>query len=176
MIRLILQIGTLLSLVLCCVGLGTFGSRLLFDPVVLPATVRGTWSPSGTSQAMVPAVEPLPLAGLTAVTTRPLFFEGRKLPVDLPVVSALAPPQVLMPEAAAPTQVTLPPTFKLLGVVDSDGRKLALISGATSQGDWLNAGDTIDGWVVTTIERDRVALKQGSQSANLDLYAGARID
>lgn len=171
MIRIVCH-GIMLAVFgLATVWLALACRRLIFDPAVVPTVAPSRWVPNTDATRTVPALDVRPLPSLNQTTERPLFFEGRRLPADAPII---APP----PPPAPPVLVTIatpPPAWKLLGVVALEGKWRAMIGGASS-GDLVGEGDMVDGWLVAEIRADRVTLRQGLHNVTLQLYEGARND
>jgi hypothetical protein len=178
MIQLFCKVLLTLASVLLAAWLGAMTYRLLLEPAVLPSTPGRGWTPE-TGQLTVPTFDIAPLIQLQQTTARPVFFEGRKIPVDAPVLlptlpTAPAPPSILT-APVAPVAVAFPATMKLLGTVDHDGRIRAMIGDPTSS-NWFQLGDTVAGWVIHDISADQVTLKRNGHSATIEIYARPRSD
>jgi hypothetical protein len=183
MTGLILRLGVLCGLLVLLGWGGVAAWREATRPphdVSLPAA-----TPSTPAQARDLALVKPPLSSFSDTLKRPLFFEGRKYPERRPepvvAPSASSRPAVLV----APTPPAPPPKpliaveavkpattdgLKLLGVLVNKGRTRALIEAAPDAGEWLGVGGKVRDWTIESIGADRVALRQGRQTATLELY------
>lgn len=89
------------------------------------------------------------LSQLSAITERPLFFEGRRMPVLTPEEKAVAKP----PQDAS---------VVLYGVIIAPDQRVALIQPAsTGEVAQLTVGQMVEGWLIKEIMSDRIVLHQG---------------
>jgi len=120
--------------------------------------------PSTIAQAMPPAAAPPPAAksapalppmsAYAEVTERPLFSPSRQP----------APPE------AAQEDLGNSSAFTLLGIVISEGERMALIEhGKPGVVARLKEGQAVEGWRVQTIEADRVILEHAGTQQPLKL-------
>lgn len=119
------------------------------------------WTPQ--TLAIVELDPPKPASADVEALSRPIFSKSRR-----PSPKAAKTPDVanIVETAAAPTGLTVSAIVK---------RKIAsqafVVSMDTPEGAWRKVGDTIDSWTVTSIEPDRVILKNGGRTTKLQLYA-----
>jgi len=135
----------------------------------MPQSPAAEWtpdlkSPDISSAAVTPGKSfPQTLAHL-------LFSPTRRPPEPRPpeLVVQQQPPAVEQPP---PMQVTSPDTLILKGIFIDDGRRLALIqTPAAPQGMWLAQGSAVEGWTVSAIEKQAIAIEANGQRASLTLY------
>lgn len=103
---------------------------------------------------------------------RPLFSPTRKPPGSRPPepVAQQPPGPEPMPQPS-PVEVTAPDAVILKGIFIDEERQLALIQTPTApQGTWLAAGALVEGWTISRIDRQGIALEAQGQSARLSLY------
>jgi hypothetical protein len=95
---------------------------------------------------------------------RPLFERSRR-PIEVP------PPPPPLPVAPAPPAAIDHNALSLLGVVASEGRKVALLK-RNSTGQYVRAevGDTVDGWTIISIEPQRVMIQLRDTRVTLELF------
>ena len=102
---------------------------------------------------------------LSSTLDRPLFSPSRRPPAPPPppVAQAVAPP--------AP-----PPNLVLFGVVmDGEGARAILRTGADKKVQRAQIGDEIDGWKVSQIEARKVVLSLDDRFATFTLFADDRV-
>jgi general secretion pathway protein N len=125
-----------------------------------PAVADAGAPPPAATPAVTPRLasfEPRPASAFDEIAERPLFIPDRR------------PQQDTEPAKAAPPPV--PPTLLVEGVVLSPGRHYAVIQhGNPPRLDSVSEGETVDGWTVASIDRDRVSLRSGT--ATLDFAVG----
>jgi hypothetical protein len=93
--------------------------------------------------------------------TRPIFVKTRRPAAP----SATAAPVVGEPAAPATGVV-------VSAIVAAKGaRRAFLATPSNPDGAWLSVGDSFAGWTVAKIESTRVEVKNGAQSAQLQLYS-----
>ncbi|HXQ52416.1 MAG TPA: hypothetical protein VN802_15085 [Stellaceae bacterium] len=101
--------------------------------------------------------EPPPAERFNEIAERPLFIPERRPQQDV--------------EPAKPTPPPTPPALLVQGVVLAPERHYAVIKhGNPPRLDSVSEGETIDGWTVESIARDRIALRAGS--ATLEFAVG----
>jgi hypothetical protein len=119
-------------------------------PAVRPLVAPSTSAPA-PSVATLP-----PLASYAAIVERPLFSPSRR------------------PAPGAPT--TLGPSiesrYRLVGIIAAGAKKKALIADGARRVE-IAEGDTLDGWTVTGIGKDRVTLTSPAGEAALKLAPAA---
>jgi hypothetical protein len=104
---------------------------------------------------------------LSATLDRPLFSPGRRPPAPPPppAVQAAAPPALPPP----------PPNLILFGVVmDGEGARALVRTGADKKVLRAQIGDDIDGWKVSQIEGRKVVLSLDGRFATFTLFSGDR--
>ncbi len=163
--------GPSLFLVVICAALG-YGVYLERQDVpVLERIVFG--DDGGAAARPAPAVEPEPepeprpaersadlemppLGEFSEIAGRTLFNPTRR-PIETP------PPP-------AKAQIVSPSRFTLIGVLISDGERMALIRRGAA-GDYLrvNVGQQVDGWRIENILPDRVIIRKGKTKEDLIL-------
>jgi len=149
----LLVIASLLAL---CAWLGVeLNEQLNASPAVsgapAPKAAKGPdvrlAAPSGQAFSM-PA-----MAALAEMVDRPLFFEGRKRPVDDAPVAG-----VTVPESKPANKVVL------TGIVISPDEKVALVKSlGTKEAVSLTVGQRIDSWKLEEIRADRILIRWGDQ-------------
>jgi hypothetical protein len=103
----------------------------------------------------------LKLTDLTETLERPLFQPTRRA-----IRTVVPPPQ---PVGAVEEQPPPPPVFKLLGVIISGDRSLAVLTAGESGTHWLDVGDSLSGWEVVAVHLDAVVIARGSERQTLRL-------
>lgn len=106
-------------------------------------------------------------AAIDSAAARPLFAETRRKPLliqataEPPVAEPTPVPEVIAPEPIAPEleERSEPehPKLDFRGYVESDGTvQVLMYHNHHNQEIWLTAGDTVDGWSVTSITKDAI--------------------
>jgi len=128
--------------------------------------------PAAAAASTSPTVVQLPptpqAADFLDTLARPLFRAGRR-PAPPPVVEAPvkpAPPVIAKPVADEPL-----PDLQLLGVMTlPNGTARALLrTRSDPKGVWMSPGETIDGWRLGRVGKDRVVLELGSRRHEVGL-------
>ena len=173
MIRLLTQIVTLIVIVATTAWVGALGLELWQKPIMLDtdaAAAMPTRAPRVIADPMQPA-----LSSFSQSLARPLFFEGRRLPIPQPKEVKAEPPKPPPPPSPPPPPpkpVLLPDKIKLLGVVMHGEDRKALIETPPQLAAWFKLGDQIAEWTITAIEENRVVFShRSSKSAALALYS-----
>ena len=129
------------------------------------------------------------IAPLPAISVPPIHARSEPVEDDAPLPRLEAPPKSAFAEvddrsvfnparvrvnatsvAGATNATTLPSDISLVGVILDGERKLALIrSPQAPLAIGLGVGGTIEGWQVTRVEPDRVALRAGGPEQELKL-------
>jgi len=173
MIRLLAQILTLIAIVAAIVWVAAWELFLWQTPIVLDATTTAAM-PNRPPRTIADAAQP-PLSEFSQTLTRPLFFEGRRLPSPQPKqikVELPKPPSLPSPPPPPPKPVVLPDKIKLLGVVMQAQDWKALIEIPSQPAAWFKVGDRIAEWTITAIEENRVVFSHhSSKTATLLLYS-----
>lgn len=125
----------------------------------LPPTAQhpGTGPVSVTSS--LDSLASLRLSDLTETLERPLFEPTRRairneVPPPKPVITVERPPPP-------------PPSFKLLGVIISGDRSLAVLNADDGGMHRLGVGDSLSGWEVLAVDLDSVVIARGSERQTL---------
>ena len=174
MIRLAAQILTLLLLLIGIVRAAATAFGVWQVPVAREASPTRPAAP----EASVPVAELAhpALSDFPQTLTRPVFFEGRRLPnpqaKPLKVEPPKPPPPVAPPPPPKP--IVLPDKIKLLGVFMQADAAAALVETPPHPAAWFKLGDRIAEWTITAIEENRIVLRHDSaRSATLPLYSEA---
>lgn len=123
-------------------------------PARLPPAVGREPAPGATGR---PAdLELPPVDEFSEIAERTLFNATRR-PIETP-------------PAAVKVQVISPSNFSLIGILISDGERMALIRRGGA-GDYLRVrvGQQVDGWSINNIVPDRVVIKKGNIEEELIL-------
>ena len=145
----------------------------------LPAAIFAlllSWEPGAVAIAQTqdpPAAAPSnPVAAqsldqLSTILDRPLFSPSRRPPAPPP-----APPPIVQ-AAEPPAPPPPPPNLVLFGVVmDGEGARAVVRSGADKKLVRAQIGDEIDGWKVSQIEGRKVVLSLDGRFATFTLFSG----
>lgn len=103
--------------------------------------------------------------------TRPLLAEGRK-----PFVPALAeqPAEVEptpAPAAPAIVETLQPPQIRLLGIMEREAVRRALVAeDGTGEQHWLAEGEVVQGWTLTAVDDDQIRLQVGDVEITFNLF------
>ncbi|BAO43427.1 hypothetical protein [Thiolapillus brandeum] len=105
-----------------------------------------------------------PLAAYHAISARPLFFSKRRPP----------PPYVAEKGGGrkpGPSRKTGKPRVQLSGVISVGNQTYALLKGGKNKGTRrVRVGEDIDGWTVISIEKDKLVLRNGTETESLLLW------
>ena len=147
----------------------------------LPAAILAlllSWEPGAVAIAETqdpPAAAPSnPVAAqsldqLSTILDRPLFSPSRRPPAPPP-----APPPIVQ-AAEPPAPPPPPPNLVLFGVVmDGEGARAVVRSGADKKLVRAQIGDEIDGWKVSQIEGRKVVLSLDGRFATFTLFSDDR--
>lgn len=138
--------------------------------------------PAHQSQWRAPKLEAGPLLRLppadafVQTLARPLFWKSRR-PYEAPPTDTLKNATKENPSIATATraQAAINTDITLSGLYRADGRKKALLASRTSpEGKWLEAGDQIDNWTLSSIDDESVSLQSNDQTLKLPLYSYPR--
>lgn len=173
MMRLmILTLAVAALLVSAALGLAGI-SELATGPLRISASVppRPAKDPQGNGNLIVD-VKPLDPSNFQQIASRPLFFEGRRVP--RPHVEPVSSPAEREPVSEPSPGVSID-RLRLSGIhiASSQRRALVLVGDA---GEWRSEGDVVEGWKIVSIEPAQVRLLNGGQSATLTLYAPTSSD
>ncbi|MER8887676.1 hypothetical protein [Mesorhizobium sp. M0816] len=120
----------------------------------------------------------IPEAGdFTETFERPLFSPTRRKFVPEPVASQ--PVEVASVAVEQPAAQNVAPAVapSLLGISIHGGSAKALlqIAGAESAS-WYGNGETVDGWTVSTVNKDQAVLERDGKITRISLYPAAQDD
>jgi hypothetical protein len=133
----------------------------------LAAGAAATAEQQEPAPALANPVAAQSLDRLSSTLERPLFSPSRRPPAPPPPPVAQAPP----PPAPPPP----PPNLVLFGVVmDGEGARAVVRSGADKKLVRAQIGDEIDGWKVSQIEGRKVVLSLGDRFATFMLFSDDR--
>jgi general secretion pathway protein N len=122
------------------------------DTVKLPVSGNPLWS--------------VPLSVLTATQERPIFSASRRPPPRAVAGPSIEPVNVPAAKLAEPER----PPLALIGVVVGDNDAIAVFLDRTSQRIVrLRQGEALGGWVLSSVLRREVTLKQADQTETLVL-------
>jgi len=117
----------------------------------------------GAPSAKLAQLQQRPLSAYPQTVSRPLFFPGRRYPDK----------EVKKPVRVVPDRV-LPPVnvrdLKLLGVRLGTGVSQALIGIGNQTPAWVNVGDNVMTWTVTSVNANNAVVEHEGQKADLKLY------
>ncbi|NKJ09000.1 hypothetical protein [Rhizobium sp. SG741] len=99
---------------------------------------------------------------------RPVFSPNR-LPYQPPVVPPTPVPMVPQ-QAVAPPIVAAPPQIKLQGIRDFGGVTSALVGSGDKVPEWVRVGDTVEGWQINEIDKNRLRLASNDRHVDYYLY------
>jgi hypothetical protein len=117
--------------------------------VAVPAWLLGSDvpAPQNPPPLVLTELRAMDAGGLDQARANPIFSPGRTAPAPPPS------PEQLAAQAAAPAAQPLP---KLVGVVSrARGRGIALVRSSSGQTVTLSPGESVDGWRLVGIGRDR---------------------
>jgi hypothetical protein len=104
------------------------------------------------------------LAAYSAISNRPLFFSKRRPP----------PPYIADKTGGkkpGPTRRTGKPRVQLSAIISIGNQTYALVQGGKKKGARrVRLGDEIDGWTVAAIDKDKLVLRNGSETETLLLW------
>jgi hypothetical protein len=171
MIRLLAQMLMLTGLAAAVVWVAALGLHLQQTPIALdvPATAAAAHkrAPPATAKPVQPA-----LATFSQSLTRPLFFEGRRLPVPQPKQVKAEPSRPPPPPPPPPKPAVLPDKIKLLGIILRADDRRALIEIPPQPAAWFKVADRIADWTIDAIEDNQVVFTHPSKRvATLALYS-----
>jgi len=173
MIRLLVQMLVLIGTIAATVGMAGWGLHLWRTPISLEGSM--TAPPPKRVAREIPDPENPALAAFSQSMTRPLFFEGRRLPTLEPKQVKTEPPKPAPPPPPPPPPkpVALPDKIKLLGVVILSAERQALVDTPPQPARWFKVGDKIGEWTIARIEENSIVLNHSARSATLPLYSDA---
>ncbi len=138
------------------------GMEVDISPIVPSSTDGGGHSNVGPSIST--RLDKKPLAQFPETLARPLFNPTRRLP----------PPAERKEAQAQPVKAPTPSAdgLRLIGLVKTEaGHARALIRSADEPlGTWVEPGDEIAGWRLTTIGDGKVTVESGGRRFELNLY------
>lgn len=137
-------------------------------PCIIGCTLLLVLSVSGVDHALSVAVGP-PTAGQASTASWKTIPEDATAWRREPFKGTDAPKNTTAPSAK---QIPLgaPSEFELQGIMKSNTRFYAIMSGRT-----VKTGDHVEGWTIDSISRTRVTLHRKDEKQIYDIYQG-RID
>lgn len=110
---------------------------------------------------------------LAALVARPLFQEGRRPPAPPPA----APEPEALPEPVVevtPEQATPPPPVPAASMVGfrdmGDGPEALLRLPESPNETWYRVGDTIGGWSISAVDRNRLYIRSGALETTIQMF------
>lgn len=118
-----------------------------------------------------PSVPIEALPNFAETLARPLFAPQRR--PDPPVADK--PPEKVPEQVAEAQPAEVAPSvagLRLVGMMQTgpSAHRAMIRAGEKGAGSWMAVGDEIEGWRLSSIEKDRVRLEHDGQSAELRLY------
>ncbi len=139
--------GGLLALSGILAGVVALEARAVDDPLALAAPAAGDAAPQAVAAPRV--FKLAPLASFAAVTDRPLFSPDRR-------------------PAAAGETLGAWSALSLAGIIVTPDSRAALIAhGNPPKLEHVQEGQAVDGWVVRSIEPDRIVVANGAEEHEL---------
>ncbi|TCT06506.1 hypothetical protein EDC22_11189 [Tepidamorphus gemmatus] len=120
-------------------------------------------APTG-GQAPGAVLEGLTLDDLAATRERPLFTPARHPPLPPPPPPPPPPPTLVERPERQPPAARKPPQLRLVGVIITDDRMVAIMMGQKRQVHRLAVGDEVDGWKVVAVEPNSVKMQFRKES------------
>jgi hypothetical protein len=159
------------GLLVSCGALAWLCLTLFASPVAIPDIDPGPdWAPEAT--ALV--ISDDPTGGVDPeILARLVFSPTRRLPQPRPPEPAPSQAEAQpAADAKPPIDAIAPPEGLVLqGIFIDHGRRSALLSSTNHpDGAWLKTGDEFDGWAISDIAAERIALKNGEREIALTLY------
>jgi len=127
-------------------------------------------SPSGGWQPPVldgdGGIRVKPYEAFAQTTARPLFSRTRR-PFVLPAVALVQSPK----DAAPPAPILAEPVITLSAIaIRGEARQALILTRAEPQGHWFSAGESIDGWNISSLGTDTLTLAAGSRTMTVNLF------
>jgi hypothetical protein len=143
----------------------TFAASAVFGTFTVDLDRRESFADLNYRKALVRDLQGSAAPQPDALLAKPLFVASR-----LPFKSEAPPVQAALP---APVEMVAAPAYRIGGVmITPQSRKVLLRSPDVAATQWLSEGDvTAQGWTVSSIEVNRVAIARGEQRVAFDLYA-----
>jgi hypothetical protein len=144
----------------------TFAASAVFGTFTVDLDRRESFADLAYRKALVRDLHGSAAPQPNALLAKPLFVASR-----LPFTPE--PPPAVQVAAPAPVEMAAAPTYRIGGVmITPQSRKVLLRSPDIAATQWLSEGDvTAQGWTVSSIEVNKVALARGDQRVAFDLYA-----
>ena len=117
-----------------------------------------------------------PAEAFVQTLTRPIFWKSRR-PYEAPQNDVRKDAIKENPSivAASRAHAAANPDITLSGLYRADGRKKALLASRSSpESKWLEAGEQIDGWTLSSIDDESVSLQNNDQTLRVPLYSYPR--
>ena len=134
------------------------------------ATKLGTLTPDSSEYYRLPepfnSEEPI-----RQFTTRPLFAEGRRSFVPIPAEQPDEVEPLPEPPAPAVEETLTPLEIRLLGIMENDGGRRALVAEeGNGEQHWLAVGEEVQGWILVAVDDSRIRLKVDDVEITFNLF------
>ncbi|MES4993814.1 hypothetical protein ABVB70_26335 [Agrobacterium radiobacter] len=136
---------------------------------ISPLSVEASDFASPINRNNETSLQPFSDLVLPETFARPVFSPTRREFVEPPLPSAKVDEASAEIEPVKTVPLKLPP-IKLLGTRVVEGRRSVLIHLTEMDATWLNEGDTVGGWKISSIASDGISLSSGVQSIVVSLY------
>ncbi|MER8963828.1 hypothetical protein [Mesorhizobium sp. M0701] len=149
---------------------------LLYETSVDTAPIISAKARDGGLARNLPGSLQIPEAGDFSETfERPLFSPARRKFVPEPVAPQAVEVASVAVEQPPPQNVAPAVVPSLLGISLHSGSAKALlrVAGADTAL-WYGNGETVDGWTVSTIDKDQAVLERDGKVARISLYPSAQ--
>lgn len=182
MIRYSVLVATCLVLL---AGILAFGFRLFDLAARGPSApiVHQAWTPDRIANRLQSNDPRTRNPSGSATLDRPLFYKGRDYPKREVPVASLEPSPVVQPVERPVVRLPAPPPrapsisidrLRLLGIVVAGGERQALVEIQGKSTAWFREKARIEDWEVDKVDVDRVLLRSGTFTGELELYRSAK--
>lgn len=134
------------------------GVELMVNPTLPPLQAAGSdnGAPDKAAALAIPSLRVLPpIESFSDFVERPLFSASRKAD---PVAAADVPTQPVVVQTPTLGQ------YQLTGVILSPKRDVALLRDVSGKVTTVARGQDVGGWMIDSIQKDRVVLKYGAET------------
>jgi hypothetical protein len=123
-------------------------------------TIVPDWNPPTLS--IIDLDPPKPENADDQALSRPIFAKTRRP----------SPKAASRSNSSGPIGTTGGPTGVTVGAIVMTGKtsQAFILSSEAPAGEWKKIGDTVDAWIISTIARDQLILRNGGRSVRLRLY------
>ncbi|QIA22020.1 hypothetical protein [Mesorhizobium sp. AA22] len=166
-----------LALAASIAGLAVVNAWLYDTPIDIAPIVSAKGRDGGLAPSSAGSLQ-MPNAGdFTETFERPLFSPTRRkfipepvAPQPVEVASVPVEQPALVPENVAPAVVPL-----LLGIsIYSGAAKVLLRTAGSDAALWYGKDETVDGWKVSTIDKDQAVLERDGKVTRISLYPSSQ--